>query len=58
MYLYIVLSRRERTGRAQDKQQLVKALIYPVPDPSVPFLGVHFTPTMGSVTTGVGRQVI
>ena len=28
-----------------------------MPDPSVPFLGVHFTPTMGSVTTAANRQV-
>lgn len=27
----------------QDKHHLVKNLIYPVPDPSFPFLGVHFT---------------
>jgi L-2-hydroxyglutarate oxidase len=26
-----------------DRQHLVKGLIYPVPDPSFPFLGVHFT---------------
>lgn len=26
-----------------DKQHLVKNLIYPVPDPQFPFLGVHFT---------------
>lgn len=26
-----------------EKQHLVKNLIYPVPDPSFPFLGVHFT---------------
>ncbi|GAB3641945.1 L-2-hydroxyglutarate oxidase [Spirosoma arcticum] len=26
-----------------DKQYLVKNLIYPVPDPNFPFLGVHFT---------------
>jgi (S)-2-hydroxyglutarate dehydrogenase len=26
-----------------DKQYLVKHLIYPVPDPNFPFLGVHFT---------------
>lgn len=26
-----------------DKQHLVKHLIYPVPDPNFPFLGVHFT---------------
>ena len=33
-------------------------LIYPVPDPSVPFLGVHFTPTMGSVTTAVSNRQV
>lgn len=27
----------------KDKQHLVKNLIYPVPDPAFPFLGVHFT---------------
>jgi L-2-hydroxyglutarate oxidase len=27
----------------KEKQSLVKNLIYPVPDPSFPFLGVHFT---------------
>jgi L-2-hydroxyglutarate oxidase len=27
----------------KDAQHLVKNLIYPVPDPSFPFLGVHFT---------------
>jgi L-2-hydroxyglutarate oxidase len=27
----------------KDKQYLVKNLIYPVPDPNFPFLGVHFT---------------
>jgi L-2-hydroxyglutarate oxidase LhgO len=30
----------ELTEKAQEK---VKALIYPVPDPALPFLGVHFT---------------
>ncbi|XP_065063255.1 L-2-hydroxyglutarate dehydrogenase, mitochondrial-like isoform X2 [Rhopilema esculentum] len=28
------------------KQYLVKGNIYPVPDPKLPFLGVHFTPRM------------
>ncbi len=28
------------------RNHLVKTLIYPVPDPSFPFLGVHFTPRM------------
>lgn len=32
---------------------LVKHLIYPVPDPSMPFLGVHLTPMIdGSITVG------
>jgi L-2-hydroxyglutarate oxidase len=32
---------------------LVKALIYPVPDPALPFLGVHLTPTVqGAVRAG------
>jgi L-2-hydroxyglutarate oxidase LhgO len=32
---------------------LVKALIYPVPDPALPFLGVHLTPTIdGRVRAG------
>jgi L-2-hydroxyglutarate oxidase LhgO len=35
------------------RHYLVKGLIYPVPDLSVPFLGVHFTPTMdGRVLIG------
>jgi L-2-hydroxyglutarate oxidase len=32
---------------------IVKHLIYPVPDPSLPFLGVHLTPTIdGGMTVG------
>lgn len=31
-----------------EKRYLVKGNIYPVPDPSFPFLGVHFTPRMNS----------
>lgn len=30
-----------------DRRELVKGLIYPVPDPSLPFLGVHLTPQIG-----------
>jgi len=38
------------TAQAQEK---VKGLIYPVPDPALPFLGVHFTRTIaGSVECG------
>jgi (S)-2-hydroxyglutarate dehydrogenase len=40
---------RLRPGRAG----LVRALIYPLPDPSLPFLGVHFTKTVeGEVLLG------
>ena len=31
----------------KEKQHLVKNLIYPVPDPNFPFLGVHFTRMIG-----------
>lgn len=35
------------------KRDLVKGLIYPVPDPTLPFLGVHLTPHMnGDVSLG------
>jgi L-2-hydroxyglutarate oxidase len=37
----------------EDKRYLVKNLIYPVPDPNFPFLGVHFTRMIdGSVEAG------
>ncbi len=40
----------ELTEKAQDK---IKGLIYPVPDPALPFLGVHFTRTIaGNVECG------
>ena len=36
-----------------EKQGFVKGLVYPVPDPQFPFLGVHFTPTVhGRVEVG------
>ena len=30
-----------------ERRKLVKGLVYPVPDPSLPFLGVHLTPQIG-----------
>lgn len=39
----IVPFRGEYYKIRQDRQFLVKHLIYPVPDPKFPFLGVHFT---------------
>jgi L-2-hydroxyglutarate oxidase LhgO len=36
-----------------DSRDLVNGLIYPLPDPRYPFLGVHFTPTVdGEVLVG------
>ena len=38
---------------APESRHLVKNLIYPVPDPSFPFLGVHFTRTVqGHIEAG------
>lgn len=41
--LRIIPFRGEYYKLSKEKEHLVKALIYPVPDPSFPFLGVHFT---------------
>ena len=41
--LQIVPFRGEYFKIKPEKQHLVKNLIYPVPDPNFPFLGVHFT---------------
>ena len=36
-----------------ESERLVRGLVYPVPDPEMPFLGVHFTRTMrGTVEAG------
>jgi (S)-2-hydroxyglutarate dehydrogenase len=41
--LRIVPFRGEYYGLAPDKAALVRGLVYPVPDPRYPFLGVHLT---------------
>jgi (S)-2-hydroxyglutarate dehydrogenase len=41
--LLIIPFRGEYYKIIRDKEYLVKNLIYPVPDPNFPFLGVHFT---------------
>ena len=46
--LIIVPFRGEYYELAPDKQYLVKGLIYPVPDPQFPFLGVHLTRRIGA----------
>jgi L-2-hydroxyglutarate oxidase len=51
--LQIVPFRGEYYELAPESQQLVHGLIYPVPDPRFPFLGVHFTLKLdGSVEAG------
>lgn len=51
--LQIVPFRGEYYTIAPQRRSLVKNLIYPVPDPALPFLGVHFTRTMdGMVEAG------
>lgn len=39
------------------KNNIVQRLIYPVPDPSLPFLGVHLTPMIGGYVT-VGPNAV
>lgn len=49
----IVPFRGEYYRLPADKNEIVKHLIYPIPDPSLPFLGVHLTRMIdGSVTVG------
>jgi (S)-2-hydroxyglutarate dehydrogenase len=43
----IIPFRGEYFELTPEKQYLVKNLIYPVPDPNFPFLGVHFTRMIG-----------
>lgn len=49
----IIPFRGEYYSIRQERSHLVKSLIYPVPDPKLPFLGVHFTKRInGSVEAG------
>ena len=43
----IVPFRGEYYRLRQDRESLVRNLVYPVPDPAFPFLGVHFTRRIG-----------
>lgn len=43
----IIPFRGEYYQLSKEKEHLVKNLIYPVPDPNFPFLGVHFTRMIG-----------
>jgi L-2-hydroxyglutarate oxidase LhgO len=46
----IIPFRGEYFSLKKEREHLVKGLIYPVPDPAFPFLGVHFTRTMKGFT--------
>lgn len=49
----IVPFRGEYYRLRKEQQNIVKHLIYPIPDPELPFLGVHLTPMVdGSLTVG------
>ena len=51
--LRIIPFRGEYYELAESSRKLVRGLIYPVPDPALPFLGVHFTRRVnGSVEAG------
>ena len=45
--LRIIPFRGEYFSLKADRAHLVKGLVYPVPDPKLPFLGVHFTKRIG-----------
>ncbi len=47
LHYKIIPFRGEYYKLREDKTYLVKTLIYPVPDPNFPFLGVHFTKMIG-----------
>ena len=49
----IIPFRGEYFSIRPERASLVKGLVYPVPDPTLPFLGVHFTKRInGSVEAG------
>ena len=53
----IVPFRGEYYRLAADKDDIVRHLIYPVPDPALPFLGVHLTRMIGGYVT-VGPNAV
>ena len=56
--LQIVPFRGEYYTIAPQRRSLVKNLIYPVPDPALPFLGVHFTRTIDGVVEAGPNAVL
>ncbi len=55
--IHIVPFRGEYFQVVPEKAALVTKLIYPVPDPNLPFLGIHITPTIGGALT-VGPNAV
>ncbi|MCA9878996.1 MAG: L-2-hydroxyglutarate oxidase [Thermomicrobiales bacterium] len=53
----IVPFRGEYYRLGADKNDIVQALIYPIPDPDLPFLGVHLTKMIGGYVT-VGPNAV
>ena len=53
----IVPFRGEYYRLGSDKDEIVRHLIYPIPDPSLPFLGVHLTRMIGGYVT-VGPNAV
>ncbi len=53
VHFRIIPLRGEYYKLSENKEDIVKTLIYPVPDPAFPFLGVHFTPMInGGIEAG------
>ncbi len=53
----IIPFRGEYFRLGADKNKIVDHLIYPIPEPSLPFLGVHLTPMIGGFVT-VGPNAV
>jgi L-2-hydroxyglutarate oxidase len=53
----IIPFRGEYFRLSADKNNIVDHLIYPIPEPSLPFLGVHLTPMIGGFIT-VGPNAV
>ncbi|MEX2502006.1 MAG: L-2-hydroxyglutarate oxidase, partial [Trueperaceae bacterium] len=56
--LRIVPFRGEYLLLREHRRHLVRGLIYPVPDPAFPFLGVHLTPTTGGAVEAGPNAVL
>ena len=56
--LRIIPFRGEYYNIKPEKKDLVKGLIYPVPDPKFPFLGVHFTKTVHDGLVEAGPNAV